>query len=154
MSPEILMTKASRQKGSTLVIAVFIMVVMLLLVLSMSQILTKSKYAVAYEVLGTRAFLAAQSGMERSLSLLFPLSSSALNSCPAMPDIYFNSTSGLDSCSVKVTCEPQINGSITHFRLRSVSMCSDGSVTKTDGTVNTTLGSVVTSRTIEMEVWQ
>ena len=154
MSPDTIHNKCSSQKGSALVIGIFIMVVMLLLVVSMSRLLTKSSYTTAYEVLGTRAFLAAQSGMERSLSLLFPLNSAPLTACPAIPVINFNATSGLNSCSVTVACVPKLNGSITHFRLRSTSTCSDGSVINNDGLANTGQGTVVTSRTIEMEVWQ
>jgi MSHA biogenesis protein MshP len=143
MYPEPKLFTLKRQQGSALVIAIFISVIMVLLVLSMSQILNKSKASIAYEVLGTRAFFAAQSGMERALSLLFPLNSVALTACPASLaplTIAFNSISGLESCRVDVSCIPETNGTVTHFRLRSTGSC-DGET-------------IQTSRTIEMEVWQ
>lgn len=139
--PAVFRVKA--QKGSAMVIAIFIIVVMLLLVVAMSQMLNKSKASIAYEVLGTRAFFAAQSGMERSLALLFPLDSPALTACPAALaplEISFDAVNGLESCQVVVSCVPETKGTITHFRLSSTGSC--------DG------GAIQTSRTIEMEVWQ
>ena len=78
-----------QQQGSALVVALFIIIVMGLLVGSMSRLLVSSSESISYEVLGTRAFFAAQSGMERSLSLLYVLDAPVLTSCPATPDIDF-----------------------------------------------------------------
>ena len=62
---------ARSQSGSALVIAVFIMVVVLGFGVTMSNILVSSSESVAYEVLGTRAYLAANSGAQQQLNILF-----------------------------------------------------------------------------------
>ncbi|KKK99918.1 type II secretory pathway component [Rheinheimera mesophila] len=145
---------ASSQRGSALVIAVFISVVMLLLVVALSKLLTASSEGVSYEAQGTRSFFAAQSGMEYALTELFPLSSATVTtSCPVSlqsgetvnlmlsPTISFY-TAGLYNCTAHVSCRERADtaGAVTHFWLVSTGQCG------ADG--------VQTSRTIEMEVWQ
>jgi len=142
-SPWIL--KVKRQQGSALVVALFIIIVMGLLVGSMSRLLVISSESISYEVLGTRAFFAAQSGMERSLSLLYVLDAPVLTSCPSTPDIDFGAVgiAGLEQCRVTTSCTAaasSLDTSITHFYLVSTATCGTGIFTS--------------SRTIEMEVWQ
>lgn len=147
-------SSASSQKGSALVIAVFISVVILLLVVALSKLLIASSEGVSYEVQGTRSFFAAQSGIEYALIELFPLASATVtSSCPGSlqngelpdlmlePSINFN-TEGLRNCSVHISCQVRLSGvnEISHFWLTSTGRCG------ADG--------VQTSRTIQMEVWQ
>jgi MSHA biogenesis protein MshP len=135
------------QQGSALVIAVFIIVVMLLLVGALSKLLTSSSESVSYEVLGTRAFFAAQSGMEYGVKLLYPFgevdSVSSIAVCTAMNPLSIPSfgSAGLESCAVLVNCEHGTSGGTVHFVLKSTGSCGDSA-------------SIQTSRTIEMEVWQ
>lgn len=144
----------SPQKGSTLVIAVFISVVMLLLVAALSKLLIASSESISYEVQGTRSFYAAQSGIEYALTELFPLASATLaTSCPSslqnaedvdltqVATITFN-TAGLQNCSAHISCQAKVNAldEVTHFGLISVGQCGKDEVQA--------------SRTIEMEVWQ
>ncbi len=145
---------ASSQKGSALVIAVFIVVVMLLLVAGLSKLLIASSEGVSYEVQGTRSFFAAQSGIEFALTELFPLApATATASCPnslqngeevnlaLVPTISFD-TVGLQSCTAHISCRERVNelDEVTHFWLISTGQCG--------------VDAVQTSRTIEMEVWQ
>lgn len=137
--------KVKQQQGSALVVALFIIIVMGLLVGSMSRLLVSSSESISYEVLGTRAFFAAQSGMERSLSLLYDLDAPVLTSCPAMPDIDFGAvgSAGLEQCRATMSCTAatsSLDNSVTHFYLISTATCGSGAFTS--------------SRTIEMEVWQ
>lgn len=147
-------SSASSQKGSALVIAIFISVVMLLLVAALSKLLIASSEGVSYEVQGTRSFFAAQSGIEYALTELFPLASATVaSSCPGSlqngeevnltlpPTISFD-TVGLQSCTTHISCRERLNTSdeVTHFWLISTGQCG------TD--------EVQSSRTIEMEVWQ
>ncbi|WP_233009273.1 pilus assembly PilX N-terminal domain-containing protein [Rheinheimera faecalis] len=147
-------SSASLQKGSALVIAVFISVVMLLLVAALSKLLIASSEGVSYEVQGTRSFFAAQSGIEYALTELFPLASATVaTSCPGtlqngeavnltLPSTISFNTAGLQSCTAHVSCRERSNtaGEVTHFWLISTGQCG------TD--------EVQTSRTIQMEVWQ
>lgn len=134
-----------KQQGSMLVIAVFILVVMGLLVLRLSRLLSGSSEAVAIEVLGTRAFFAAQSGMEIGLQQLFPLGASA--DCSAVTtELSFSSDSpdmnGLIGCSVSLSCTSSTsseNPAVTHYLLETAGQCNSGDTQ--------------TSRTLKMEVW-
>ncbi|WP_333608356.1 pilus assembly PilX N-terminal domain-containing protein [Arsukibacterium sp.] len=91
---------AVKQRGSALVVAVFIIVVMLMLVLALSRTLLSSGDSLIYEVLGSRALFAAQSGLELSLVQLFPLDASG--SCVSR--IYPFSGEGLQGCQALVQC--------------------------------------------------
>jgi MSHA biogenesis protein MshP len=146
-----------QQQGSALVVALFIIIVMGLLVGSMSRLLVSSSESISYEVLGTRAFFAAQSGMERSLSLLYALDATNIDSCPdtascdetsLIPkEVIINfEAGGLEQCEVRTRCScsdsaKQLpDNSVFHFYLASTATCGTGAFTS--------------SRTIEMEVWQ
>lgn len=139
----------AKQRGSMLVIAIFILVVMSLLVGALSRLLQNSSEAVVVEVLGTRAFYAAQSGMELELLRLFPLDASPAQCISVDPrtdanvSYSFLQVDGLNQCRVWVDCTESAsaeNASIRHYRLVSIGSCE--------------AGEVKTSRVIEMEVWQ
>lgn len=134
------LTPIRRQKGSMLVIAVFIMVVMGFLVLSLSRLLSGSAQAVVIEVLGTRAFLTAQSGMELGVQQLFPVGATGV--CAATVSYDFEQISGLSGCEAVVQCTQSLNPGypVTHYKLQSTGRCG-AEETKS-------------SRTLEMELWQ
>ena len=130
--------KQYTQRGSALVVAVFIIVVMLALVLSLSRLLISSSENVVYEVQGTRALFAAQSGLEVALTALLPLS--AAGSCTER-NYNFSNTAGLNGCAAVVSCTEQADavpdgGSV--YRLTSVATCNNADF--------------VTSRTVQIEV--
>lgn len=136
-----------KQHGSALVVAVFIIVVMLLLVGSLSRQLLSSTESVSYEVLGTRAFLAAQSGMENGLQKLYALDAPIQTNCAnsLFTQNFENSAvDGLRQCQVQVNCifaPSTLDPLVTHFYLESIGTCGDPA-------------SIQSSRTIQMEVWQ
>ncbi|MDP5135331.1 type II secretory pathway component [Rheinheimera baltica] len=132
--------KLQAQRGSALVIAVFIIVVMLLLVFSVSRLIRSSSETVVYEVQGSRTLFAAQSGLELALTELFPLNSGTAN-CAAISPAFSFSGAALDSCNAVVTCSSYLAaeaGSVRIFRLNSTANCS--------------AADVQTSRTIQIEV--
>ncbi|GHG67777.1 hypothetical protein GCM10010919_16740 [Alishewanella longhuensis] len=131
---------AKRQTGSALVVAIFIIVVMLALILSLSRLSLSSSESLVYEVQGTRAFLAAQSGLELGLTAVLPRT--AAGGC-------FNSTlsftdSGLIGCRAQITCSQQAlpADSLTTvlYQVTSIGVCS--------------ADDFVTSRTLVIEVRQ
>lgn len=146
MFPENLTKFARLQQGSALVIAVFIIVVMLLLVGALSKLLMTSNESVSYEVLGTRAFFAAQSGMEYGVKRLYPFgavnSIDSVAACSNMTPLNLPDfdSSGLQACQASVYCQSATSDGAYYFLLSSTGSC--------DG------GEIQTSRTIEMEVWQ
>lgn len=133
-------TSPGRVRGSALVVAVFVIVVMLALTLSLSRLLISGSDTMVYEVQGTRALFAAQSALELALTELFPLNSSA--SCSNVTVSRQFSGAALDGCQVTVSCtgfNDATNG-LQLFRLNSVSHCHSGDF--------------ITSRTVQLEVQQ
>jgi MSHA biogenesis protein MshP len=152
MYPDFFMSKRTQQQGSALIIAVFIIVVMTLLVAALSKLLSSSTESISYEVLGTRAFFAAQSGMEQGLVQLFPLTSAATSTyCAPVGTVGSASdpaatftTNGLQGCSFTLSCNSgRASTAATetiYYQLTSTGTCGSGQFQ--------------TSRTIQMEVWQ
>jgi MSHA biogenesis protein MshP len=156
MSPDFSMPKRTKQQGSALIIAIFIIVVMTLLVAALSKLLTSSTESISYEVLGTRAFFAAQSGMEQGLVQLFPLTTNAnpagtstycapvgtVGTAPAA--VVSFTANGLQSCSFTLNCNSgRATAAATetiYYQLTSTGTCGSGQFQ--------------TSRTIQMEVWR
>ena len=139
------------QKGSALVLAIFIIVVMTVLGAALTRMMSSSAETIAYEALGTRAYMAAQSGVEWKLQQLFPLgSNSQVNCSTAManipPDI--STTEGLKSCQIQVNnpadwCTQFDNDGTRYYTVVSTGQC----FIEGDG------GDIIelTSRTIEVE---
>jgi MSHA biogenesis protein MshP len=159
MCPDFSMPKRTKQQGSALIIAIFIIVVMTLLVAALSKLLTSSTESISYEVLGTRAFFAAQSGMEQGLVQLFPLITAAdpvgsssycaiaageLTGSATASAYPLNATIGLQSCSFTLSCNSgRATTAVTetiYYQLTSIGTCGSGQLQ--------------TSRTIQMEVWR
>ena len=76
-------TMRAKQQGSALMLALFVIIVLTLLGGSLVKILSTSSEAIAQEVIGTRALMAANSAMQAELAVLFPLN--ATSTCPAEP---------------------------------------------------------------------
>ncbi|REL28160.1 MSHA biogenesis protein MshP [Thalassotalea euphylliae] len=143
-------TKA-KQQGSSLVLAIFVLVVMLLLGTALVRMLATSSQSVAYEVLGTRAYQAANIGAQQRLSMIFPVLGSAQR-C-GVPDPVTNRSSdntvpnvlntlgnvnGLKSCQVSaLSCSDFVVDGTTYYRITASGQC--------------TAGEVQTLRTIEVE---
>lgn len=125
------------QQGSSLVIAIFILVIMSLLGAALIKILITNEEAFTYEVLGTRAYNAAQSGLQQNIQRVFPLQNdSAVASSCADSSIAFNNE-GLTGCSANVSCTSIVHKTTTFYTIKSIGQC--------------TLNGEVTSRAIEVE---
>ncbi len=125
----------TKQRGSSLVMAVFVIVVLSLLGSALVQVLSTSSEGIAQEVLGTRALAAANSGMQGQLQKLFPLKGVAL-SCPGVgsPTTYdFSDITGLYTCKAVATCAIYIANlkGIVYYRLNSTGSCGTGTVATT-----------------------
>ena len=142
---------AVKQRGSTIIVALFVIVVMGLVVATLSRLLQSSSETISYEVLGTRAFFAAQSGLEQGLVQLFPVGAAgtyckvadtgytgnvAATSSPASAD--------LAGCNFSLSCSSGRQTldatAVVYYRLTSVGSC--------------TAGSISSQRTVSMDVWQ
>ena len=116
-----------KQQGSTLVVAIFIIVVLGALVAALSNLVRGTSESVVVEVIGTRSFFAAQSGLEFGMTKLYPLNGAPLESCQGFPfELELN-----NRCTAEVTCKvkeniPTVDDENTHFRLESVGSCTAG----------------------------
>ena len=124
----------AKQKGSMLVIAVFVIIVFSLLGLTLTKLLASSSDAIIHEVYGQRALNAARSGVEQAISTAFPLSP-AISSCNAAPvtPVDFNSNiKGLENCSYLAGCLAitVTDGatSYTYYRFESTGSCQAGNI--------------------------
>ncbi len=118
---------SQRQKGSSLVIAIFLIVVFMLLGTTMVRILSTGEETIAYEVVGTRALSAANSALQADLQKLFPSTGTALD-CPpgSNTSTYtFALVEGLDNCNAKVTCTNYATDDeeVEYYRLQSTGTC-------------------------------
>lgn len=130
----------TRQRGAALAIALFVLLIVALLGLTLVRALNDSANAVASDVLGTRAQLAAQSGVQLLMTELYPLDAE-LNTtvCPARtgnePPVVRNyafTAEGLTQCNAAVRCNQlQLSSpySGTHVRIIAEGSCTGGSLT-------------------------
>ncbi|XQW85555.1 pilus assembly PilX N-terminal domain-containing protein [Thalassotalea piscium] len=123
------MNTSHRQQGSALVIAIFVIIVMTLLGTALVRMLSSEAETVAYEVIGTRAFQAAQSGMQWQLQQVFPLNSKGI-ACPftAITRDFTNSGDdgkGLKNCKAKLRCSDfdDSSGDVKYYQLESTGIC-------------------------------
>ena len=127
MSSNLHMNNILRQKGFSLPVAIFIIIIMALLAAAAVNILNKGLAGVSQEVLSTRAFYSAESGAQHVLSALFPLNGGAAN-CAANSSLTFNTT-GLNNCQASMSCTSTTIGSETFYTISSTGTCSTGDTT-------------------------
>ncbi|MGI1968280.1 MSHA biogenesis protein MshP [Shewanella baltica] len=118
-----------RQRGSALIIGVFVITVMFLLASALINIVEDGDTGLTQEVWGTRAFAAANSGADAALAKLFPLNSN-VGTCLASdvwtpPDVI-----GFHACSVTLTCTAYAvdtgTGVVTQYSVNSTAVCESG----------------------------
>ncbi len=120
---------AGRMRGSALMIALFVIVVMALLAAAMGRFLVDSSEKNTVEVRSVRALLAAQSGLEIALYQLFPNRPTAppADRCSLVQASSQFSNLGLIGCQVVVSCKEIAvtynNQPSTSYRLQSVGQC-------------------------------
>jgi len=128
----------NKQKGSALVLAIFVIVVVTLLGATLVRIMSSNAETIAYEVIGTRSLQAAKAGAQRKMSELFPLLPS-VGACEVNSDPWdFSTIKGLEGCeAVNVSCEEDatVDG-VTYYTITSTGQC--------------TVADVFTSRKIEI----
>lgn len=137
------MQSQKHNRGSALVIAIFVIVVMSLLGMALVKMMDSSQQNVAFEVLGTRAYSAAQSGAQWQLAQLFPvgLNSPSSNTCASVSQVppALSNTAGLQGCYIvsPISCEDFLHDGVRYYTVTSVGQCD--------------IAGEVTSRIIEVE---
>ncbi|MXQ72283.1 MSHA biogenesis protein MshP [Aeromonas caviae] len=91
------------QRGSAILIALFVIVIMALLAAAMGRFLVDSSEKHTVEVRGVRALMAAQSGLEIALYRLYPNGQWQGQQCAASTSLSFTDA-GLIGCQAIVIC--------------------------------------------------
>ncbi|WP_020406373.1 hypothetical protein [Hahella ganghwensis] len=125
--------RSQRQSGLGLPAALFLIVVLGLLVVAITELERTTAEGVSINVQSARAFYAAQSGAEAALVTLFPIdeadpsNAAAPTDCPAYGTISFNAgNTGLIGCSADISCFKDEVSSVAYFTLRSTGSCGSG----------------------------
>ncbi len=128
-----------RQSGAMLVVAVFVVLVMLLIGTVITNVLSSSSRATAWEVYGVRAFNAANSAAEIGMNRIFPPAGGGAGCANAFfqpagsatPSVNFTSVAGFYGCSAVVSCQQftVAETGYTHYRVESEASCIAGNFT-------------------------
>lgn len=115
---------ASKQRGLSLLVAIFILVVLSLLGAAMINILSVGTESVAREVLSARAFFAAESGAQRKLNEIFnPGGAVQPGQCS---DVTYSDLNGIQGCStltVDISCVAVTVDGVSYFTITSEASC-------------------------------
>ena len=117
------------QQGSALFMAMLVLIVVGGLVLMLTRQQQLAAEQVSVEVQGTRAFWAAQAGLQLATSQLFPLNGST-SSCSLVTTTKAFTSGGLQGCAVETSCQSTPHpdqASRPLFRLKSSGGCPGGS---------------------------
>lgn len=124
----------TRQKGFSLPIAVFILVIMALLAVGIAELSSRSNLSAAQEELSNRAFYAAESAASWGMSRLFFNAGGSAdkafsdNACAAIGGSFnmaFNQP-GLRTCFAVIGCSAQTANSTGYYRIASIGTCGTG----------------------------
>ena len=125
----------AKQRGSALVIGIFVITVMFLMASALINVLEDADKQVNLEVWGTRALAAANSGADSALAQLFPLDAS-LASCVDssewdVPDV--PNMPGFHGCRVALTCNATLLDTVNPYRITSTAPCETGDCSGNSG---------------------
>ena len=119
----------ARQRGSALIIGVFVITVMFLLASALINIVQDGDTGLTQEVWGTRAFAAANSGADAALAQLFPLNAAAnaTATCTSVSNTWTPpAVVGFHACAVTVSCDVYKVGAVTQYLIKSTAVCESG----------------------------
>ena len=119
-----------KQRGSALTMAIFMIVVFSLLGLVMIKVISAGSENLSYEVLGLRAYTAADSGLQWGLQQLFPLSPVVIECA----DIDFTNVptlqiEGLAQCQIEnLQCTDFVEAGTRYYTMTSTGTCTGAEV--------------------------
>lgn len=153
-SPPSIALQACKQRGSSLILALFVIIILTLLGSVLMRIISTSSETVSQEVLGTRAYMAANSAMQAELVLLFPHNAAAgvcnANNTYDLETALNDDIPGLYDCDAVTTCDnyyPIVADptATQYYRLTSTGECGSGTMDANSKVI------VKSSRTIQVE---
>lgn len=146
----------TQEQGSSLVIALFVIIILTMLGSVLMKMISTSSETVSQEILGTRAYMAANSAMQGELQLLFPLNVAIQTYCstPIVDKEYALKTDegddipGLYDCKAFTSCTlyyADTDNDVNYYRLTSTGTCGSGAMEVDSKSI------VKSSRTIQVE---
>ena len=129
ISPMFRSSLPSTQRGSMLIIGLFILLVLGALGTSLVNMLQSEGRSSTYEVFSVRATETARIGVDTMFAQLFPLSadSQGCDEIGASQSLDISTVSGLEGCSVSMVCtDSNINGD-TYYQVTARASCGAGS---------------------------
>lgn len=114
------------QKGATLPVVILVLVLLAVLGTAMVQLNATGQRSIALEVVSSRAFYAAESGVQFGLGKIFPRDGTA-GSCATWPLSY--DQPGLRGCSASVQCTgPRTRQGVDYYTVVSHGQCGSGEI--------------------------
>lgn len=114
------------QQGSMLVIALFVIIVLAMLGLTMTRLLSSSSETIIHEILGQRALNAARSGIDCAVASQFG------TGCSQPTNKNFTAVPGLENCFYTVVTQSKaiIDGAktFTYWTFSSTGQCTAGNI--------------------------
>ena len=113
-----------KQQGLGLATAIFVITVMAVIAVVISQLVVNNAETTQEEIELIRAFYSAESGIQFGMNTLFPPDGSS-GSCPAGPENYDLQEGGLSACEADVYCESVTVSSVNYYTITSTGTCND-----------------------------
>ncbi|MBT1444113.1 MSHA biogenesis protein MshP [Shewanella sp. JM162201] len=118
----------TRQRGSALIIGIFVITVMFLLAAALIRMSNDGDEALTLEVWSTRALAAANSGADVAMGKLYPLNGGT-SSCANVPASWnVPAVVGFHGCSVNLSCTDYVSDGEHQYRLVSRAVCESGAL--------------------------
>ena len=117
---------AKNQRGSMLVMAIVIIIIVGALALAIAKMSSDSSRSIIFEVYGTRAFNAANSGAQRALNEVLGPGAPDPAQCIATALYDFSHITAFSGCIVTVDCVEKniVETGFIHFEISSNAVCS------------------------------
>lgn len=120
----------TKQKGSAIVLAIFVIIIVSLLGAALVSLQRDSAKGTSYEVYAARAYLSAYSASEIALVELFPLNRSAANATNCTDiSVPLGNDAGFHGCTADYQCQtlmPSTSSSLpTRYKIVSTAVCEN-----------------------------
>ncbi len=123
MCSDIRRVKFKSQRGISLILVLFLIVIVSLLTAAMAQLIRGGSNAVSMEIQSTRALFAAESGAQVAAMRIFPINGGAA-ACTNFTQSF--TVSALNGCSANITCAPVVAAGRTIYTVTSAGVCGSG----------------------------
>lgn len=119
--------KNFKQQGIALPLALFVIVIVALLLAMVVNLQTDRSYASVMQIQANKAFYAAESGIQLTLTAMLPPDGSTGLTCSAsMGTITFGAADNLSTCTANITCEQVLINTKPLTSLQSTAQCGAG----------------------------